>query len=34
MDPGAYAHNGDYILQVLYDSLVDIGGEISGMIRP
>ena len=26
-DPGAYAHNADYILQLLYDSLADIGGE-------
>lgn len=26
-DPGVYAHNADYILQLLYDSLVDIGGE-------
>jgi Zn finger protein HypA/HybF involved in hydrogenase expression len=25
-DPGAYAHNADYILQVLYDSLAAIGG--------
>jgi len=26
-DPGAYAHNADYILQLLYDSIVDISGE-------
>jgi hypothetical protein len=26
-DPGGYAHNADYILQLLYDSIVDIGGE-------
>jgi hypothetical protein len=26
-DPGVYAHNADYILQLLYDSIVDIGGE-------
>jgi hypothetical protein len=25
-DPGGYAHNADYILQVLFDSLQDIGG--------
>jgi hypothetical protein len=24
-DPGAFAHNGKYILQVLYDSLQDLG---------
>jgi hypothetical protein len=33
-DPGAYAHNSDYILQVLYDSLGDVGGDTSGMTRP
>ena len=35
-DPGAFAHNGKYILQVLYDSLSDIGGPdaVSDMIRP
>lgn len=35
-DPGAYAHNAEYILQVLYDSLRDIGGDdaVSGMTRP
>lgn len=26
-DPGVYAHNADYILQLLYDSILDIGGE-------
>lgn len=26
-DPGMFAHNPDYILQLLYDSLMDIGGE-------
>ena len=33
-DPGAYAHNGKYIVQILYDSLADIGGDTTGMIRP
>jgi len=33
-DPGAYAHNSDYILQVLHDSLADIGGDTTGMVRP
>jgi hypothetical protein len=33
-DPGAYAHNSDYILQVLQDSLGDIGGDTSRMTRP
>jgi hypothetical protein len=33
-DPGAFAHNGSYILQILYDSLEDIGGDASDMTRP
>jgi hypothetical protein len=33
-DAGAYAHNSKYILQVLYDSLVAIGADTSGLARP
>lgn len=33
-DPGAFAHNGKYILQVLYDSLAAMGGDTAGMTRP
>ncbi|HSG17593.1 MAG TPA: cytochrome c3 family protein, partial [Anaerolineae bacterium] len=33
-DPGGFAHNGLYVLQTLYDSLEDIGGDVSGMTRP
>jgi hypothetical protein len=33
-DPGAFAHNGAYVLQVLYDSIEDVGGDVSGMTRP
>ncbi len=33
-DPGAYAHNGKYMLQVLYDSIQDIGGDVSKLTRP
>lgn len=33
-DPGAFAHNGQYILQTLYDSIEDIGGDVSAMTRP
>ena len=33
-DPGAYTHNPPYILQVLYDSIEDVGGDVSGMLRP
>jgi hypothetical protein len=33
-DPGSYAHNGLYVLQVLYDTLQHIGGNVSAMTRP
>jgi hypothetical protein len=33
-DPGAFAHNPKYVLQVLYDSTADLEGDISGMTRP
>lgn len=33
-DPGAYAHNGKYVIQILYDSLVDMGVDTSNMRRP
>jgi hypothetical protein len=33
-DPGAYAHNAAYVLQALYDSIDDTGGDVSGMTRP
>ncbi|OGN93095.1 MAG: hypothetical protein A2Y88_05985 [Chloroflexi bacterium RBG_13_48_10] len=33
-DPGAFTHNGKYILQVLYDSLQDVGGDVTKLTRP
>jgi hypothetical protein len=35
-DPGAFAHNNKYIIEVLYDSLKDVGGDaaVDGMTRP
>lgn len=37
-DPGAFAHNGKYILQVLYDSLASLATQVpvdmEGMVRP
>lgn len=33
-DPGAFAHNARYVIQVLYDTLVDLGGDVSAMTRP
>ncbi|HEX9091382.1 MAG TPA: hypothetical protein VF831_07820, partial [Anaerolineales bacterium] len=33
-DPGAFTHNGKYILQVLYDSIADTGGDVTTLTRP
>lgn len=33
-DPGKFTHNPEYVLQVLIDSLEDVGGDVSGMTRP
>ena len=33
-DPGAFAHNGKYIIQTLYDGLEDLGVDVSAMTRP
>jgi len=37
-DPGAFAHNGKYVIQVLYDSIADLGAKVtvdtSKMVRP
>ena len=33
-DPGAFTHNGQYIIQTLYDSIEDLGGDVSAMTRP
>jgi len=33
-DPGAYVHNGKYVIQVLHDSLADLGADMTGKIRP
>lgn len=33
-DPGGFAHNGAYVMQALYDSLNNIGGDTTGMTRP
>ncbi|MCB0018684.1 MAG: hypothetical protein KDE09_12915 [Anaerolineales bacterium] len=33
-DPGAFAHNGLYVLQVLYDSIEALGGDVSAYTRP
>jgi hypothetical protein len=33
-EPGAWAHNFAYIVQLLYDSIEDLGGDVSGYTRP
>ena len=33
-DPGAYAHNATYMLQILFDSLEDVGADVSALTRP
>jgi hypothetical protein len=33
-DPGSFAHNGTYVIQAIYDSLEDIGVDVSTMTRP
>ena len=33
-DPGTFAHNAKYILQTLYDSTQDLGGDVSKFTRP
>ncbi len=33
-DPGAFAHNAKYVMQVLYDSIEAVGGDTTGLTRP
>jgi hypothetical protein len=33
-DTGGYVHNSQYLVQLLYDSLEDLGVDVSGMDRP
>lgn len=33
-EPGAWAHNNKYIVQVLYDSIQDVNGDLTGLVRP
>lgn len=33
-DPGGFTHNGKYIVQLLHDSIADLGGDVSKMARP
>ena len=32
-EPGAYAHNPSYILQILYDSINAVNGDVAAMTR-
>ena len=33
-EPGAWAHNFDYVAELLYDSTADLGGDVSKLHRP
>ncbi len=33
-DPGVFAHNPKYVMEVLYDSIQDLGGDVTGLTRP
>ena len=33
-DPGGFAHNGTYVIQVLIDSIAALGGDVTGLTRP
>jgi hypothetical protein len=33
-EPGAWAHNFDYVAQLLHDSTVALRGDAAGMTRP
>jgi hypothetical protein len=33
-EPGAWAHNFNYMAQLLYDSIEDLGGNVANYVRP
>jgi len=33
-EPGAYVHNAKYVLQLMYDSIEDLGSDVTGLTRP
>jgi len=33
-EPGAWAHNPKYVLQILYDAILDMNGDTTGLTRP
>jgi len=33
-DPGAFTHNPKYVMQIMYDSIKDLGGDVTGLTRP
>jgi len=33
-DTGGFAHNGAYVMQLVYDSIEALGGDVSAMTRP
>jgi len=33
-DPGAFVHNAHYVMQAMYDSIQDLGGDVTKLTRP
>ena len=33
-EPGAWVHNFDYMVQLLYDGISDLGGNVTNLNRP
>jgi len=33
-DPGGYTHNSSYLIQLMYDGIEDLGGDVSSLARP
>lgn len=33
-DPGAFVHNGKYVMQAVYDSIKDLKGDVTKLVRP
>jgi len=33
-EPGGWAHNPKYVFQALYDSIKDLNGDLTNLVRP
>lgn len=34
LNPDSYAHNPEYVIQLIYDSIENLGGDVSKFLRP